>query len=65
MLFPTRVQFSYAALVTRLHDVKISFFASEIKGIYLNKRIKKKKKKSEIFLSMSSTSSQKLKKKKK
>ena len=63
MLFPTRVQFSYAALVTRLHDVKISFFASEIKGIYLNKRIEKKK--SEIFSSMSSTSSQKLKKKKK
>ena len=29
-------------LVTRLHDVKISFFASEIKGIYLNKRIEKK-----------------------
>ena len=30
------------ALVTRLHDVKISFFASDIKGIYLNKRIEKK-----------------------
>ena len=52
------------AFVTRLHDVKILFFASEIKGIYLNKRIKKKKK-SEIFSSMSSTSSQRLKKKKK
>ena len=40
------------ALVTRLHDVKISFFAIEIKGIYLNKRIEKKKKNGDIFVNV-------------
>ena len=51
----------HSFLVTRLHNVKISFFAVKSREFIW---IKESKKKREMFSSMSSTSSQELKKKK-